>query len=215
MAAGCTFAVFLAGRGITGPAEVFEGNKGFKDAIAGDFAIDWQQEDLERVTRTILKKYNAEIHAQSAIDAVLGLSVRGEEVDRVDVEIFDVAYHIIGGGEEGDKTGVRTKEEADHSLPYMLAAAILDGQVMPAQCPRAHRPGRRAVAAAESGRQAECAALRAFSGRARVQGDRHLKERPHARIRAARLRRLSLTTHELGCRAAEVRLLGRQASARH
>lgn len=133
MAAGCTFAVFLAGRGITGPAEVFEGNKGFKDAIAGEFTIDWQKEDLERVTRTILKKYNAEIHAQSAIDAVLGLSVRGDEVDRVEVEIFDVAYHIIGGGEEGDKTGVRTKEEADHSLPYMLAAAIIDGQVMPAQ----------------------------------------------------------------------------------
>jgi 2-methylcitrate dehydratase len=44
-----------------------------------------------------------------------------------------VAYHIIGGGEEGDKTVVRTKEEADHSLPYMVAVAILDGQVMPEQ----------------------------------------------------------------------------------
>jgi 2-methylcitrate dehydratase len=133
MAAGCTFAVLLAQRGITGPAEVFEGNKGFKDAIAGDFEIDWQREDLERVTRTILKKYNAEIHAQSAIDAVLALHARADEVEHVDLEIFDVAYHIIGGGEEGDKTGVRTKEEADHSLPYMLAAAIIDGQLMPAQ----------------------------------------------------------------------------------
>jgi len=133
MAAGCAFAVFLAKRGITGPAEVFEGNKGFKDAIAGKFEIDWLKEDLERVTRTILKKYNAEIHAQSAIDAVVALHVRGDEVEHVDVEIFDVAYHIIGGGEEGDKTRVRTKEDADHSLPYMLAAAILDGQLMPAQ----------------------------------------------------------------------------------
>src|SRR5215471_15554980 len=110
MAAGCTFAVLLAQRGITGPAEVFEGNKGFKDSIAGDFQIDWQKEDLERVTRTILKKYNAEIHAQSAIDAVLALHVRGDEVEHIDVEIFEVAYHIIGGGEEGNKTRVRTKE---------------------------------------------------------------------------------------------------------
>jgi len=133
MAACCTFAVFLARRGITGPAEVFEGNKGFKEAIAGDFEIDWQRENLERVTRTILKKYNAEIHAQSAIDAVLALHVHADEVEHVDLEIFDVAYHIIGGGEEGDKTGVHTKEEADHSLPYMLAAAIIDGQLMPAQ----------------------------------------------------------------------------------
>ncbi len=42
-------------------------------------------------------------------------------MERIEIEIFDVAYHIIGGGEEGDKTLVRTKEEADHSLPYMVA----------------------------------------------------------------------------------------------
>ncbi len=55
-----------------------------------------------------------------------------------------MAYNIIGGGEEGDKTLVRTKEEADHSLPYMVAVAILDGQVMPEQYrARAHRARRR------------------------------------------------------------------------
>jgi len=37
------------------------------------------------------------------------------------------------GGEEGDKTTVFTKEQADHSLPYVVAVAILDGQVMPEQ----------------------------------------------------------------------------------
>src|SRR5581483_1569253 len=42
-------------------------------------------------------------------------------------------YNIIGGGEEGDKRVVSTKEQADHSLPYVLAVAILDGQVMPEQ----------------------------------------------------------------------------------
>ncbi|NBB77612.1 MAG: MmgE/PrpD family protein, partial [Bacteroidetes bacterium] len=49
------------------------------------------------------------------------------------IDIFDVAFHIIGGGEEGDKTLVRTKEEADHSLQYMVSAALLDGPVMPEQ----------------------------------------------------------------------------------
>ena len=44
-----------------------------------------------------------------------------------------MAYNIIGGGEEGEKVRVRSKEEADHSLPYIIAAAILDHQVMPAQ----------------------------------------------------------------------------------
>jgi 2-methylcitrate dehydratase len=45
-----------------------------------------------------------------------------------------VAFNIIGGGEEGDKTNsIATKEQADHSLPYVIAVAILDGDVMPAQ----------------------------------------------------------------------------------
>src|SRR4029453_13943854 len=52
-------AAFLAARGISGPAEVFEGNKGFMDSIAGHFEIDWEGEDLERVRRTFLKRYNA------------------------------------------------------------------------------------------------------------------------------------------------------------
>jgi 2-methylcitrate dehydratase len=138
----CTHGTFLAMQGITGPLEVFEGNKGFMDAIAGPFTINWLEEGLERVTMTILKKYNAEIHSQSVLEGILELKkeydLSGEEVTRVDVEIFDVAYHIIGGGEEGDKTLVQTKEEADHSLPYLVAVALLDGQVMPEQ----YRPDR-------------------------------------------------------------------------
>lgn len=139
---GGTHAALLAMHGITGPPAVFEGNKGFMDSIAGDFSIDWREEDLERVTRTIIKKFNAEIHSQSAIEGILELrrrhGLRGGEVASIDIEIFDVAYHIIGGGEEGDKTVVRSKEEADHSLQYMVSAALLDGQVMPEQ----YRPER-------------------------------------------------------------------------
>jgi 2-methylcitrate dehydratase len=134
---GCTHAALLAMRGITGPAEVFEGNKGFMDSIAGRFEIDWSRETLDRVERTIIKKYNAEIHSQSALDGAIELKrqfgVTGEDVEQVDIDIFDVAFHIIGGGEEGDKRTVQSKEEADHSLPYLVAAALLDGEVTPAQ----------------------------------------------------------------------------------
>ncbi len=132
-----THAAFLAMRGVTGPREVFEGNKGFIDAIAGPFEIDWQQEDLESVRHTILKRYNAEIHSQSAIEALLELraehGLTGIEVERIELDTFQVAFDIIGGGEEGDKYRVRSKEEADHSLPYLLAVALLDGQVLPEQ----------------------------------------------------------------------------------
>jgi len=134
-----THAVFLAMRGVTGPLEVFEGNKGFMDTIAGRFAIDWEAERLDRVMRTIVKKYNAEIHSQSALEGILELREGGlaaHDVERLQIDTFDVAFHIIGGGEEGDKTMVETKEEADHSLPYMVAVALLDGQVLPAQYAR-------------------------------------------------------------------------------
>ncbi len=130
-------AAFLAMRGITGPREVFEGNKGWCQTISGDFEIDWSREGLSRVERTILKKYNAEIHSQSAVEGMIELmreaGFSAAEIDRIRIDIFDVAHLIIGGGAEGDKTIVRTKEEADHSLHYMIAAAALDGQLLPAQ----------------------------------------------------------------------------------
>lgn len=134
---GATHAAFLAMRGITGPLEVFEGNKGFMESIAGHFTLDWQHENLEAVLRSSVKKYNAEFHSQSALEGILELRaahrLRPEEVERIELDTFDVAYHIIGGGEEGDKQQISTKEEADHSLPYMLAVALLDGEVSPAQ----------------------------------------------------------------------------------
>jgi 2-methylcitrate dehydratase len=132
-----THAAFLARRGITGPLEVFEGNKGFKEAISGPFTLDWQHENLEIVERTILKQFNSEIHSQTCLECALelrgGTIFRVEDIARIELDVFDVAFNIIGGGEEGDKLRVKTKEQADHSLPYLLSAALLDGEIGPAQ----------------------------------------------------------------------------------
>lgn len=132
-----THSAFLAMRGITGPEEVFEGNKGFKETISGDFILDWEKEDLERVTKTIIKKFNAEIHSQATLEGLQDLMKEHQfdpsEIESIVLNTFDVAFNIIGGGEEGGKKNIRTKEEADHSLPYMMAAVLLDGNVLPAQ----------------------------------------------------------------------------------
>jgi 2-methylcitrate dehydratase len=99
---GALHSAFLAMRGVTGPLEVFEGNKGFMDSIAGDFDIDWSSENLEKVTQTILKKYNAEIHSQSAIEGLLELQresgFQAKEVRQIAVDIFDVSS---AGGRRG------------------------------------------------------------------------------------------------------------------
>ena len=137
MAYGATSAAFLAMRGVTGPMGVFEGKGGLMDAITGKFELDWAHEDLETVLKTNIKKFNAEFHAQTAMEAVLDLRsaqhVKAADIKAIGVDIFDVAYNIIGGGNDGNKQHVKTKEEADHSLPYMIAVAMIDGEVTPAQ----------------------------------------------------------------------------------
>lgn len=112
-------------------------NKGFKETIAGDFEISWDKEDLEKVRKTIIKKFNAEIHSQATLEGVQDLMrehpIDVSNIEKIMLNTFDVAYNIIGGGEEGKKKNIHTKEEADHSLPYMMSALLLDGNVLPEQ----------------------------------------------------------------------------------
>ncbi len=138
VSAGCMNLVFLAMRGITGPLSVLEGEKGFMDAIAGAFDIDWSREDLERVKRTAVKAYDANVQSQTAIQGVLELKRRHgfspADVDRVDIDVFESAYHVAGGGDESRFAhDVNTREQAYQSLPYVTAAALLDGEVTPVQ----------------------------------------------------------------------------------
>src|SRR5207248_1724523 len=108
VALAATHHTFLAKHGIEGPRNVFDGEKGYMETIAGNrFSIDWTAEGLDVLPRTCVKRYNAEVHSQSAIEAVLDLKQResftAADVDRIDVTIFDEAVEIIGGGEAGDR----------------------------------------------------------------------------------------------------------------
>ena len=49
------------------------------------------------------------------------------------VEVFQGAYDFAGGGAYGEKDHPRTKEQADYNLKYLIAVALLDDQVGPAQ----------------------------------------------------------------------------------
>jgi len=136
-ALGCTHAAFLARRGVTGPLFVFEGPKGFVNAISEPIEVDWDSEKLDVIIQTLLKSYNSEVHTQTAVQCTLELHQANPfdpaDVAAIDVEDFQVAYDITGGGAYGEKHTVRTKEHADHSIPYVVAAALLDGEVWPAQ----------------------------------------------------------------------------------
>jgi 2-methylcitrate dehydratase len=55
------------------------------------------------------------------------------KVVSIEADVIRIAYDFAGGGLYGVDKVIRTKEQADHSLPYLLAVALLDGDVMPAQ----------------------------------------------------------------------------------
>jgi 2-methylcitrate dehydratase len=99
--------------------------------------IDWDKQGYEGVVESTIKKYNSMIHTQSAVHCMVELARQNKidpgKVVSIEAEVFQLAYDFAGGGLYGMDKVVRTKEQADHSLPYLLAVALLDGDVMPAQ----------------------------------------------------------------------------------
>jgi 2-methylcitrate dehydratase len=133
-------AVLLAREGITGPLQVLDGEEGFLKAFKQRVQIAWHNESLDAIMRCSIKAHNAEVHTQPVLDAVLALRTQHRlaerlgDIERIEVEVFKQAYDITGAGEEaGNKYDVRSKEQADHSLPYLVAVALLDGEVTPRQ----------------------------------------------------------------------------------
>ncbi|WP_306054466.1 MmgE/PrpD family protein [Natronococcus wangiae] len=128
------YAAMLAKNGVMGPRGLFEGQKGWQDVVTGPFEIDLTPG--ERVRDVMTKRYVAETYAQSAVEGIVELA-EGEDLDPDDVsgiklETFAGAKLIIGGG-EGNRYEVASRAQADHSLPYMLAAALIDRDLSLAQ----------------------------------------------------------------------------------
>jgi 2-methylcitrate dehydratase len=137
VALGCVQGVFLASRGVTGPRYVIEGAHGLAQAVGVPIQIDWDKEKLDCFDRLALKSYNTAVPGQSSIFCMLELltahAIEPSQVDSIEDLVYQDAYDFMGGGSFGPKTDVHTKEDADHSLPYLLAVALLDGDVQPAQ----------------------------------------------------------------------------------
>jgi 2-methylcitrate dehydratase len=55
------------------------------------------------------------------------------DVEHVRCDIFESGWDFAGGGSYGSKDHPLTKEQGDYNLKYLIAAALLDGQVGPTQ----------------------------------------------------------------------------------
>ncbi|MFZ1176357.1 MAG: MmgE/PrpD family protein [Mycobacterium sp.] len=131
------YTAMLAARGVTGPKSLFEGPHGLVQLFGQTIDFGTADRGLTCVEQTYLKQYCSLIHGQAIIDAVLALrsanNLRGHDVARVTLEVFQGAYDFAGGGAYGDKDHPRTKEQADYNLKYLSAVALLDGGVGPEQ----------------------------------------------------------------------------------
>jgi len=125
-------AVDLAREGIQGPHPIFEGEFGFFNQLSGEFDLDPGTfgENGYKITETYVKYYPVEYHAQAAVNCVFSIQERTdfawEDIDRIENETYEAAVSIIA---DEEKWRPETRETADHSMPYCIARAFIDGEM--------------------------------------------------------------------------------------
>jgi 2-methylcitrate dehydratase len=120
------FAAMLAKEGFTGPGAIFEGAGGLWKAIG---RFDWPLPDEPMIGETHTKSLPVCYHGQSSVLAALDLRdrVNVQQIEEIKVDGYRTA--IVMMGSEASRWAPTTRETADHSLPYCIAIALLDGEV--------------------------------------------------------------------------------------
>ncbi len=126
------FAAQLAEQGMTGPFEPFEGDRGLWDqAVGKSVPLDGFGGHSEpfRISETTFKSYPSQIHTQGPIELALELrpQVDTSEIDSILIHAYRGA--VSTSATEPEKWAPKTRETADHSIPYLVAVALQDGDV--------------------------------------------------------------------------------------
>ena len=130
-------AALLAQAGYTGPEGVIEGKEGMEHCLGEGWDYSWITENLGdrfMITDCGMKSFPIEALMHSPVSATLdivkqnGLAV--DEIVEVRIESIARAADILSDPAKYDP---QSKESADHSLPYAIAAAVTDRMVTPKQ----------------------------------------------------------------------------------
>ena len=125
------FAAMLAERGLTGPSPVFEGEHGFFAAVTREpyrlepFGGDSGQPF--KVHECNIKQFALGLYSQTVVEAALAARRQVADfavanVAGVHIRTLQKAIDIMAGDDE--KWHPRTRETADHSMPYATAIAL-------------------------------------------------------------------------------------------
>jgi 2-methylcitrate dehydratase len=130
-------AALLAERGYTGPEHVIDGKEGLVQCLGPEWKLNLLADalgDSWRITQCGMKAFPTEALTHTPISAVLSLvkdnSLSPHDIARVHIRTTARGADILS---DPSKYDPRTKETADHSLPYVIAAAIAERQVTPLQ----------------------------------------------------------------------------------
>ena len=129
------FAAGLAAEGMTGPGAPFEGRDGLWQHL-GLEPPKWERfgggDESFRITDTSFKAYPAVVHTQGPIGLVLELRKQIPASQIQSIRVATYAEAVRRTAAEAEKWDPRTRETADHSIPYLVTAALQDGEVTPA-----------------------------------------------------------------------------------
>jgi 2-methylcitrate dehydratase len=131
------FAALLAEKGYTGPEHVVDGKEGLTHVFKPEWKLSLLTDGLGeswRITQCGMKAFPTEALTHTPISAVLDLvknnDLHPDQVRKIQIRSLARAADILS---DPSKYDPRSKETADHSLPYVIAAALVDRQVTPVQ----------------------------------------------------------------------------------
>jgi 2-methylcitrate dehydratase len=124
------FAAELAAEGMTGPQAVFEGEHGVWNAVG---TFDWPalpgKDGPFRIAHTQIKLYPFVYQGQAPVETALGIRAQipdPGEIAEIIVHTYWFAWSETGS--EPEKWAPTTRETADHSIPYLVSVALIDGR---------------------------------------------------------------------------------------
>ncbi len=130
-------AALLAEKGYSGPEHVIDGKEGLVHCFGPEWKLDVLVDGLGetwRIERCGMKAFPTEALTHAPISAVLDIvnehDLQPDDITKVHIRSLARAADILA---DPSKYDPRSKETADHSLPYVIAAAVADRQVTPAQ----------------------------------------------------------------------------------
>ncbi len=126
-------AALMAQKGYSGTEAVFDGKEGLMDVFGPDWAVDKLVGDLGKKFKILecgMKAFPTEAlthtHLSAVLKAVRDHDVKHDQIKEVVITTIARACDILF---DPHKYRPDSRETADHSLPYCVAAAIVDRQV--------------------------------------------------------------------------------------